>query len=112
MQTLLHSELKRQFAQLTKQLNSVTLYFRTMPFTPPQMMLSSAASSVPPHQQFAPFHWPHHPQTLQQQQSMAPQAHEQQQLRAVSSEDVRFGAGAFSDGEAERSTRRRGAGGN
>ena len=34
MQTLLHSELKRQFAQLTKQLNFVTLYLRTMPFIP------------------------------------------------------------------------------
>ena len=30
---------------------------------------------------------------------------------ALSSEDVRYGAGAFSDGEAERSTRRRSGGG-
>ena len=111
MQSLLQSELKKQYAQPTYDTPQFVTSYNSFP---PQMMLSSAASSVPPHHQFAPFPWPHHPQTLQQQQqSMAPQPHEEQpQLRAVSSEDVRFGAGAFSDGEAERSTRRRGGGGN
>ena len=80
----------------------------------PQMMLSS----VPP-QQFAPFNWQQqHPRPLQSIPPQHQQQHQPQQQgqllsgrHALSSEDVRYGAGAFSDGEAERSTRRRSGGG-
>ena len=80
----------------------------------PQMMLSS----VPP-QQFAPFNWQQqHPRPLQSIPPQPQQQHQPQQQgqllsgrHALSSEDVRYGAGAFSDGEAERSTRRRSGGG-